>query len=79
MPGIALDELVDVGAVTADWIVSRFETPGLASGSKRISRSVSVTAERIFLAVTFGSSSRSISPAALEADLLIFAVGSCRS
>ena len=34
--------------VTADWMLSRLETPALASGSKRISRSLSVTAERIF-------------------------------
>ena len=65
--------------VTADWMVSRLDTPGLASRSKRISRSLSVTAERIFLAVFFGSSSRLISPASVAADLLIFAVGSCRS
>ncbi len=36
--------------------------PGLAAVSNRISRSVSVTAERMRLATTFGSSSSSISP-----------------
>ena len=40
---------------------------------------MSVTAERIRLAITLGSSSRSITPLWLAEDLLIFAVGSCRS
>ncbi len=53
--------------------------PGFASRSKRISRSVSVTAERIFFAVTFGSSSIQTIPASDAADLLIFTVGVCRS
>ena len=48
--------------ISADRIVSRFDTPGLRSGSKRISRSPSVTAERIFLADTFGSSSSEEAP-----------------
>lgn len=60
-------------------MVSRFETPALFSASKRTSRPVSVTAERIFFAERFGSSSSSTRPFAADADLLIFAVGSCRS
>ncbi|CFS41704.1 Uncharacterised protein [Mycobacterium tuberculosis] len=44
-----------------------------------MSRSLSVTAERIFLADNAGSSSRLIKPASVPADLLIFDVGSCRS
>ena len=40
---------------------------------------MSVTAERIFFADFAGSSSRSTMPAGDDADLLIFAVGSCRS
>ncbi|SKW97688.1 Uncharacterised protein [Mycobacteroides abscessus subsp. massiliense] len=60
-------------------MLSRFETPGLASLSKRISRSLSVCADLIFLAETAGSSSKLINPAGVEADLLIFTVGSCRS
>ena len=60
-------------------MVSRLETPGLVSGSKTISRPVSVTAERIFLAERAGSSSRSMMPAGEDADFDIFAVGSCRS
>ena len=42
--------------------------PGLISRSKRISRSVSVTAERIFFAETFGSSSRSMIPPGEDDD-----------
>ncbi len=53
--------------------------PGLVSVSKTISRPVSVTAERIFLAERAGSSSRSTMPPGDEEDLDIFAVGSCRS
>ena len=44
-----------------------------------ISRPVSVTADRIFLADLAGSSSSSMMPFGDEADLDIFAVGSCRS
>ena len=58
---------------------SRLDTPGFCASSNRISRPVSVTAERILLAITLGSSSRSITPLWLGEDLLIFAVGSCRS
>ena len=60
-------------------MVSRLETPGLSTWSKITSRPESVTAERIFFALTLGSSSRSMMPAGEELDLLIFAVGSCRS
>src|ERR1700754_2325649 len=60
-------------------MLSRLETPGLVSGLKWISRPVSVTAERIFFADLAGSSSRSMIPAGDDADLDIFAVGSCRS
>ncbi|CAG7258564.1 hypothetical protein PICSAR29_04276 [Mycobacterium avium subsp. paratuberculosis] len=60
-------------------MLSRLDTPGLASVSNRISRSLSVTAERIFLADNAGSSSRLISPASVDADLLIFDVGSAKS
>ena len=60
-------------------MVSRLDTPALFSGSKMTSRPESVTADRIFLALTFGSSSRSMMPAGDDADLLIFEVGSCRS
>ena len=63
----------------AEWIESRLEMPGLLSSSKRISRSASVTAERIFFAMRDGSSSRLTSPASDAADLLILAVGSWRS
>ena len=59
--------------------MSRLETPGFASRSKRISASESVTAERIFFALTPGSSSISMMPAGDDADFDIFAVGSCRS
>ena len=38
-----------------------------------------MTAERIFFALTFGSSSISTMPAGEDADFDIFAVGSCRS
>jgi hypothetical protein len=65
--------------VKAERIASRFVTPGFACRSARISRSVSVTAERIFLAVRFGSSSRRMRPLSDAADLLILLVGSCRS
>ena len=58
-------------------IVSRLETPGLASGSKRISVSLSVTADLMRLVMTLGSSSRNTAP--VGSDLLIFDVGSCRS
>ena len=51
----------------------------MVAGSKMISRPVSVTAERIFLADFAGSSSSSMMPAGDDADLDIFAVGSCRS
>ena len=59
--------------------MSRLETPGLCSGSKMISRPVSVTADRIFFADIAGSSSRSTTPAGDDADFDIFAVGCCRS
>ena len=59
--------------------MSRLETPGFSSGSKRTSVPESVTAERIFLADTLGSSSISTIPAGEEADFDIFAVGSWRS
>jgi len=49
------------------------------TSSNTISRPESVTAERIFLADTLGSSSNSTMPDGEELDLLIFAVGSCRS
>ena len=62
-------------------MVSRLETPGFcASGSKRISRPVSVTAERIFLAIDLGVLEQlDRRRLGLDDDLLIFAVGSCRS
>ncbi len=44
-----------------------------------ISRPVSVTAERIFLAERAGSSSSSMMPPGDEEDFDIFEVGSCRS
>ncbi len=47
--------------VTADWMFNRLDTPGLTSG--RMSRSLSVMAERIFLADNAGSSSRLDEPA----------------
>ena len=58
---------------------SRLVTPGLAASSARISLPVSVTARAIFLRIAAGSSSTSMMPAADDEDLLIFAVGSCRS
>ena len=60
-------------------MVSRLEIPGFSSGSKRISLPESVTAERIFLALTRGSSSSSMMPAGEDDDFDIFAVGSWRS
>ena len=60
-------------------MVSRLLTPGFSSTSKRISLPESVTALRIFFALTLGSSSISMIPAGLEADLDILAVGFCRS
>ena len=65
--------------VNAERIASRFVTPGFPARSARISRSVSVTAYRIFFAVRFGSSSSSTRPLSDAADLLILLVGSCRS
>ena len=59
-------------------MVSRLVTPGLVSGSATTSRPVSVTAERIFFAVTAGSSSRFTQPAGGRL-LLIFLSGDCRS
>ncbi len=41
--------------------------------------SVSVTARAIFFRIAAGSSSTSMMPATAEDDLLILAVGSCRS
>ena len=64
---------------TAARMVSRLETPGLASRSKRTSVPSSVTADLIFLAVFFGSSRMLMSPFGDAADLDIFDVGSCRS
>ncbi len=58
---------------------SRLVTPGLSFSSARISLPGSVTARAIFLRITPGSSSTSMMPAADEDDLLIFAVGSCKS
>ena len=49
--------------------------PGFSSGSKRISVPESVTAERIFLALTRGSSRSSMMPAGEDDDFDIFAVG----
>ena len=49
----------------------RFETPGFSSASKWISVPESVTAERIFFAETFGSSSRSMIPVGEDADSLL--------
>ena len=51
----------------------------MSSGSNRISEPESVTAERIFLALTAGSSRSSMMPAGEDDDFDIFAVGSCRS
>lgn len=62
----------------AEWMVSRLVTPGLATGSATTSRPVSVTADLIFLAVTFGSSRRSTQPAGGRL-LLIFLSGDWRS
>ena len=53
-------------------------TPGLFTASATTSRPVSVTAERIFFAVTDGSSSRLTQPAGGRL-LLIFLSGDCRS
>ncbi len=53
--------------------------PGFSATSKRISLPESVIAERIFLAAFLGSSSRSMTPLGDDCDLLILAVGSCRS
>ena len=60
-------------------MVSRLLMPGFSSGSKRTSEPESVTAERIFLALTLGSSSSSMMPAGEDADFDILAVGSWRS
>ena len=53
--------------------------PGFSSTSKRTSEPESVTAERIFFALTLGSSSSSMMPAGDDADFDILAVGSWRS
>jgi hypothetical protein len=58
---------------------SRLVTPGLAGSSARTSLPGSVTARAIFLRIVPGSSSTSMMPAADEDDLLILAVGSCKS
>jgi hypothetical protein len=55
-------------------MVSRLVIPGFPTGSATTSRPVSVTAERIFLAVTLGSSSRKTQPAGGRL-LLIFLSG----
>ena len=47
-------------APSADMMDSRFDTPGLFSGAKRISPSESVTARLIFLRITSGASVRAI-------------------
>ena len=60
-------------------MVRRLETPGLASGSKRISVSESVTAERIFFAETLGSSRSSMMPVGPELVFDILMAGFCRS
>ncbi len=57
----------------------RLDTPGFSSGSKRISVPESVTADRIFLALTRGSSRSSMMPAGDDEDFDILAVGSWRS
>lgn len=75
---VLVDKLVDRRAERAEWMVRRLEIPGFDAGSKRMSRSVSVTAERIRLATTAGSSSISMIPWGLP-DFDIFEVGSCRS
>ena len=59
--------------------MSRLETPGFSSGSKRTSDPESVTAERIFFAETLGSSSISMIPPTLELDFDILIAGFCRS
>ena len=58
---------------------SKLVTPGLAASSARMLPSVSVTARAIFRRIASGSSSTSMMPATDEDDLLILAVGSCRS
>ena len=60
------------------WMVSRLVTPGLLTGSATTSRPVSVTADRIFLALTAASSSSDRAPAGGRL-LLICLSGVCRS
>src|SRR2546423_10055531 len=65
--------------VDAPRIDSRFDTPGLRSGSKRTSLSVSVTARLIFFAVADRSSRINTVPATDVSDFDILRVGSWRS
>ena len=65
--------------VAAARMASRFDTPGLVSGSKRTSPSVSVTARRILRLTSSGSSSRYTVPWGDSDVLPIFPVGFCRS
>ena len=58
-------------------MVSKFETPALLTGSKATTESESVTADLIFFSVVFRGSNKLMQPDG--DDLLIFAVGSCRS
>jgi hypothetical protein len=65
--------------VVAARIWRRFDTPGLATGSKRTSVSESVTALLMRFVIAVGSSSSAIVPWGESADFDIFAVGFCRS
>ena len=64
-------------APSALMMLSRLLTPGLFSGSKRISPSESVTARLILRRIVSASSSREMNVSS-GSDLDIFFVGSCR-
>ncbi len=65
--------------VQAARIDSRLDTPGLATGSKRTSASVSVTARLIFFSTSFNGSSTPMVPWGESNDFDILLVGCCRS
>ena len=58
-------------------MVNKFDTPAFFAGSNATTESESVTADLIFFSVVFNGSNKFIHPEG--DDLLIFAVGSCKS
>src|SRR5262245_57901413 len=66
-------------SLAAARIDNRFDTPGLAAGSKRTAVSESVTADLMRFAIDAGGSSRPIDPWGESSDFDIFDSGRCRS